>query len=75
METFFLITIVTCWQIVIGQILDLPDENERNPNNGFNSNSEESREGQGGNTKVHGSDAQEKKIKEVLEKSNKCDEM
>ena len=60
METFFLITIVTCWQIVLGQILELPDENERNPNNGFNSNPEESREGQSG--------------KEVLEKSNKCDE-
>ena len=74
METFFLITIVTCWQIVIGQILELPDENERNPNNGFNLNLEESGEGQGGNTKVYGSDAQEKKNKEVLEKSSKCDE-
>ena len=74
METFFLITIVTCCQIVLGQILELPDENERNPNNGFNSNPEESREGQGGNTQVYVSHAQEKKIKEVLEKSNKCDE-
>ena len=74
METFFLITILTCWQIVIGQILEPSDENERNPNNGFNSNSEESREGQGGNTKVYVSHAQEKKFKEVLEKSNKCNE-
>ena len=60
METFFLITIVTCWQIVLGQILELPDENEGKTKNGFNSNPEESREGQSG--------------KEVLEKSNKCDE-
>ena len=74
METFFLITILTCWQIVIGQILEPSDENERNPNNGFNSNPEESREGQGGNTKVYVSHTQEKKAKEVLEKSNKCDE-
>ena len=75
METFILITIVTCWQIVLGQILELSDENERNSNNGFNSNPEESREEQGGNTKVYVSHTQEKKIKEVLEKSNKCDEM
>ena len=74
METFLLITIVACWQIVLGQILELSDENQGKTNNGFNSNPEESREGQGGNTKVYVSHAQEKKIKEVLEKSNKCDE-
>ena len=74
METFFLITIATYWQIVLGQILELPDENERNPNNGFNSNPEESREDQGGNTMVYVSHAPEKKIEELLEKSNKCDE-
>ena len=61
METFLLITIMACWQIILGQILELPDENEGKTNNGFNSSPEESREGQRG--------------KDVLEKSNKCDEM
>ena len=74
METFLLITIVACWQIVLGQILELPDEKKGKTNNGFNSNPEESREDQGGNTMVYVSHAPEKKIKEVLEKSNKCDE-
>ena len=60
METFLLITIMACWQIILGQILELPDESEGKTNNGFNSSPEESREGQIG--------------KEVLEKSNKCDE-